>query len=141
MSDPIDRLFSAVKTAKLDDPARSRTAKLVQGGMTKMSKKLVEEAAEAGLDAVKGDRDAVVRESADLIYNLVVLWDAIGIAPADVWQEMERREKLYGIAEKLQKTELAALVSAQAANTQDFIAADPPAKRSPTAQTPLKQVL
>ena len=50
-----------------------------------------------------GDRDAVVRESADLIYNLVMLWVSSGISPEDVWKEMDRRERLLGIAEKVPK--------------------------------------
>ena len=45
----------------------------------------------------------MVRESADLLYNLVVLWVASGVHPKDVWVEMERRERLLGIAEKLPK--------------------------------------
>ena len=52
---------------------------------------------------MNGDRDAVVKESADLIYNLVVLWVASGIDPKEVWNEMDRRERLFGIAEKLLK--------------------------------------
>ena len=50
-----------------------------------------------------GNRDAVVRESADLIYNLSVLWVSLGVTPKDVWKEMDRRERLFGIAEKLLK--------------------------------------
>lgn len=68
-----------------------------------MAKKLVEEAVELGLEAVQGDRRRAILESADLIYNLVVLWSEIGIAPGDVWREIDRREQLYGIAEKLPK--------------------------------------
>ncbi len=68
-----------------------------------MAKKLAEEAFEVGLEAVQGDRRRTILESADLIYNLVVLWSEIGIAPEDVWREMDRREQLYGIAEKLPK--------------------------------------
>ena len=49
---------------------------------------------------------AVVRESADLLYNLVVLWVASGVHPDEVWREMERRERLLGIAEKLPKSEI-----------------------------------
>ena len=52
---------------------------------------------------MNGDRDAVIKESADLIYNLVVLWVASGIRPEDVWKEMDRRERLLGIAEKVPK--------------------------------------
>ena len=72
-------------------------------GRAKMAKKLAEEAVEVVIDAMNGNRDAVVRESADLIYNLVVLWVASGIQPKEVWKEMERRERLFGIAEKLPK--------------------------------------
>jgi phosphoribosyl-ATP pyrophosphohydrolase len=52
---------------------------------------------------MNGNRDAVVRESADLLYNLVVLWVATGIHPQDVWKEMDRRERMFGIAEKILK--------------------------------------
>ncbi len=68
-----------------------------------MDKKLAEEAFEVGLEAVQGERHRTIQESADLLYNLVVLWSEMGIAPADVWHEMDRREQLYGIAEKLPK--------------------------------------
>jgi len=65
-----------------------------------MGKKLAEEAIEVVIDAVNGKTDAVVRESADLLYNLTVLWASAGVKPEDVWHEMERRERLLGIAEK-----------------------------------------
>jgi phosphoribosyl-ATP pyrophosphohydrolase len=52
---------------------------------------------------MNGSRDALVRESADLLYNLVVLWVASGVQPKEVWKEMDRRERLFGIAEKLLK--------------------------------------
>jgi phosphoribosyl-ATP pyrophosphohydrolase len=68
-----------------------------------MAKKLAEEAVEVVIDSMHGDRDAVIKESADLIYNLVVLWVASGIRPEDVWKEMDRRERLLGIAEKVPK--------------------------------------
>ena len=102
--DPIRRLHRAVLAARTADPLASRTAKLFQDGLAKMAKKVAEEAVEVGLDAVKGDRKAVIAESADLIYNLVVLWVETGIAPEDVWAEMRRRERMMGIAEKLPKT-------------------------------------
>jgi phosphoribosyl-ATP pyrophosphohydrolase len=68
-----------------------------------MAKKLAEEAIEVVIDAMHGDRDAVVKESSDLIYNLVILWVSTGIRPEDVWKEMDRRERLLGIAEKVPK--------------------------------------
>ena len=104
MSDSIERLYLAVLAAKDLDPAVSRTARLFQRGPSKMAKKLAEEAVEVVIDAVTGKPDAVIRESADLIYNLTVLWAACGITPDDVWREMERREDMLGIAEKLPKS-------------------------------------
>ena len=104
MSDSLERLYLAVLAARDLDPATSRTARLFQRGRAKMAKKLAEEAIEVAIDAVGGDADAVVRESADLLYNLAVLWAASGVRPADIWTEMERREHLLGIAEKLPKS-------------------------------------
>src|SRR5882672_7175522 len=103
MSDSIARLYEAVLAARSADPAVSRTARLLRSGRAKMAKKLAEEAVEVVIDAMHGERDAVVRESADLMYNLVVLWVAAGLKPDDVWREMDRRERLMGIAEKLPK--------------------------------------
>jgi phosphoribosyl-ATP pyrophosphohydrolase len=103
MSDSLDRLYQAVMAARTADPASSRTARLLHAGRSKMAKKLAEEAVEVVIDAMNGDSDAVTRESADLLYNLVVLWVASSVHPKDVWTEMERRERLLGIAEKLPK--------------------------------------
>jgi phosphoribosyl-ATP pyrophosphohydrolase len=103
MTDSVDRLYDAVLQAKDSDPAASRTARLFRAGRSKIAKKLAEEAIEVVIDAMNGDRNAVVRESADLLYNLVVVWAASGVRPSEVWKEMERRERLFGIAEKLLK--------------------------------------
>ena len=92
-----------VIAAKSADPAVSRTAKLMRSGRAKMAKKLAEEAIEVVIDAMNGEREAVVRESADLLYNLVVLWAEAGVRPQDVWAEMARRERLFGLAEKVPK--------------------------------------
>jgi phosphoribosyl-ATP pyrophosphohydrolase len=104
MSDSLERLYLAVIAAKDLDPAISRTARLFQRGPAKMAKKLAEEAIEVVIDAVNGNSEAVVRESADLLYNLTVLWASAGVRPADVWREMARREHMLGIAEKLPKS-------------------------------------
>ena len=104
MSDSLERLYQAVIAARDLDPATSRTARLFQRGPSRMAKKLAEEAIEVVIDAVNGKTDAVVRESADLLYNLTVLWASAGVKPEDVWREMERREDMLGIAEKLPKS-------------------------------------
>lgn len=103
MSDSLRRLHEAVRESRGADPAISRTARLLRAGPAKISKKVAEEAVEVALAAMAGDRKEVIRESADLLYNLVVLWVEAGVPPKDIWAEMERREKLLGIAEKLPK--------------------------------------
>jgi len=103
MSDSIRRLYDGVRAARGQDPARSRTARLIQAGPLKIAKKVAEEAAEVALESAAGNRPEVIRESADLLYHLVVLWFEAGVQPKDIWAEMDRREKLYGIAEKIQK--------------------------------------
>ncbi len=103
MADLLDRLFSAVRQARERSPSASRTSKLFRDGVQKMAKKLAEEAVEVGLDAVLMNREQVVLESADLLYHLAVIWVECGITPDDVMAEIDRREQLYGIAEKLPK--------------------------------------
>ncbi len=68
-----------------------------------MAQKLAEEATEVVIEAVRGERSAVINESVDLIYNLVVLWSELGITASEVWAEMDRRHAPLGMAEKLPK--------------------------------------
>ena len=103
MTDSVTRLYSQILEARELSPAVSRTAKLWREGSPKLAKKVAEEAVEVAIEAVSGNREAMVRESADLIYNLLVLWAAMDVVPDDVWAEMERRERMLGIAEKLPK--------------------------------------
>lgn len=103
MGDSLERLYEQVMAARDGDPGLSRTTKLLRAGRAKMAKKLAEEAIEVVIDAMHGEREAVVRESADLLYNLVVLWAEGGVRPQLVWDEMARRERLFGLAEKLPK--------------------------------------
>ncbi|HLA21589.1 MAG TPA: phosphoribosyl-ATP diphosphatase [Pseudolabrys sp.] len=103
MTDSVARLYEAVIAVRDADPAKSRTARLLRAGRAKMAKKLAEEAIEVVIDAMHGQSEAVVRESADLLYNLVVLWVHAGVHPDAVWAEMRRREQMFGIAEKVPK--------------------------------------
>ena len=80
-----------------------RTARLISSGLPRMAQKVAEEATAVVIEAVRGRRTAVVNESVDLIYNLVVLWSELGIAASEVWAEMDRRQALLGMAEKLPK--------------------------------------
>ncbi len=108
MTDSVARLYQAVLAASGADPATSRTARLLSAGRGKVAKKLAEEAAEVVIDAMAGQPEQVVRESADLLYHLVVLWAHAGVKPDQVWAEMRRRELMFGIAEKLPKKVLQA---------------------------------
>ena len=97
---PLDRLFATVDAARHGDPAVSYTAKLFQRGRPKIAQKLGEEAVEAVIELMRGDKAALVGESADLIYHLMVCWAEAGITPEEVWAELARREGISGIAEK-----------------------------------------
>jgi phosphoribosyl-ATP pyrophosphohydrolase len=101
---PLTTLFEALRSQRRSKVESARTAKLLSAGVAKMSQKLVEEAAEVAIDAVRKRARGVVNESADLLYHLVVLWFALGIDPATVWAEMGRREQLFGLAEKPPKS-------------------------------------
>src|SRR6204780_3514856 len=108
MSDSLDRLYASVQAARGRDPAISRTSRLFREGVQKMAKKLAEEAIEVGLDAVQMNRESVILESADVLYHLLVIWAECGVSPADVMSEIDRRERVYGIAEKVPKEPSAA---------------------------------
>jgi len=136
MGDSLERLYQAVIAAKDLDPAFSRTARLFQRGPSKMAKKLAEEAIEVVIDAVNGNTDAVVRESADLLYNLTVLWAAAGVKPEDVWREMGRREDLLGIAEKLPKSAIKSMDKSAAKMPKSVENKALPAKPLAKAATP-----
>jgi phosphoribosyl-ATP pyrophosphohydrolase len=110
MTDSLERLFAAVQEARDQSPSVSRTSKLFRDGVQKMAKKLVEEAIEVGLDAVQMNRESVILESADVFYHLAVIWAECGITPAEVMAEIARRERVYGIAEKLPKQASAAQI-------------------------------
>jgi phosphoribosyl-ATP pyrophosphohydrolase len=100
-SEEIPRLYAALEL--VNERTHPRTAHLLASGVKKMAQKVMEEAGEVAIEAVRRRRPAVVRESADLIYNLVVLWRECGIEPNEIWAEMNRRATDIGIAEKMHK--------------------------------------
>ena len=103
-SEAIVRLWFALdEHVKFQAPVPERTARLVSAGDRKMAQKLVEEAGEAALAAILKDRTELVRESADLLYHLTLLWASLGVRPEEIWTEMAERESAYGLAEKRAK--------------------------------------
>ena len=96
----LERLWRVIDSRRDADPAASYTAKLLARGSAKVAQKFGEEAVEAVIEGARGDRAALVSESADVLYHLLVLWAAIGIGPDDVAAELTRREGVSGVAEK-----------------------------------------
>lgn len=96
----LDDLFAVIESRRSADPAESHTARLLAGGPQAAAKKLGEEAVEAVIEGVGGDKDRLVSESADLLYHLLVLWAARGVRPAEVWAALEARRGTSGVAEK-----------------------------------------
>ena len=96
----LDRLYLVIDSRKGADPDTSYTARLFSRGRQQIAKKVGEEAVEALIEGIRGDRPKLVGESADLLYHLLTLWAAVGVKPQAVWTELARREGLSGIAEK-----------------------------------------
>jgi len=82
------------------DPEKSYVAKLFSKGFDKIAQKVGEEAVETVIEAVRGRREKLIAESADLMYHLLVMWADARINPGEVWEELARREGVSGIAEK-----------------------------------------
>ncbi len=96
----LDRLFGVIESRKGADAQTSYTAKLLAAGTGEIARKLGEEATETIVAALKDGREAVIAESADLLYHLLVLWADTGVQPQDVWRALAAREGVSGIAEK-----------------------------------------
>lgn len=96
----LDGLYTVIRSRRQADPLRSHTARLFLRGPTKIAQKFGEEAVEAVIEGIRGDKKALVLESADVLYHLLVLWASYGIKPARIWKELKRREVRSGIAEK-----------------------------------------
>jgi phosphoribosyl-ATP pyrophosphohydrolase len=96
----LDRLYTTVKRRRRANPETSYTANLYEKGRPQIAKKMGEEAVEVVVAAMAGDRKAVIAESSDLFFHLMVLWSEAGVKPAQVWKELERRFGVSGIEEK-----------------------------------------
>jgi phosphoribosyl-ATP pyrophosphohydrolase len=96
----LDRLWQVIVSRRGDDPQASYTARLFSRGRAKIAQKLGEEAVEAVIEGVRGDPQALIGESADLLYHLLVLWADAGVLPADVAAELACREGRSGLDEK-----------------------------------------
>jgi phosphoribosyl-ATP pyrophosphohydrolase len=100
----LDRLFEVIASRKGADAASSYTAKLIQGGPALCARKLGEEAIETVIAALGTDKQAIVAESADLLYHWLVTLAALDVSPASVYAELARREGRSGLDEKAART-------------------------------------
>jgi phosphoribosyl-ATP pyrophosphohydrolase len=102
----LDRLWQIIQSRRSADPETSYTARLFARGRAKIAQKLGEEAVEAVIEGIGDDPAALVGESADLLYHLLVLWAAAGVSPADIAAELSRRENTSGLKEKRARMKL-----------------------------------
>lgn len=96
----LNTLFATIEARKSADPSSSWTAQLLAKGPEKCAEKFGEEAIEAVIEAVKGDRPALTREAADVLYHLLVMLAARDVSLSDVIDELERRQGSSGLDEK-----------------------------------------
>lgn len=96
----LNDLFATIEARKSADPDSSWTAKLLAKGPEKCAEKFGEEAVEAIIEAVKGDRDKLTSEAADVLYHLLVMLAARDVTLDEVLDELARRQGTSGIAEK-----------------------------------------
>jgi phosphoribosyl-ATP pyrophosphohydrolase len=99
----LEQLAATIAARKGTDPETSWTAKLLAKGPEKCAEKFGEEAIEAIIEAVKGDRERLTAEAADVLYHLLVMLTAREVSLSDVLAELERREGKSGIAEKAER--------------------------------------
>ncbi len=96
----LDALFAVIESREGGDPEASYTAKLLAGGVGAVAAKVNEEAAETVTAGLSEDKTRLASESADLLYHLLVLWAARGLAPGEVWAALAARQGTSGLAEK-----------------------------------------
>ena len=102
----LDRLWQVILSRRGADPQSSYTARLFSRGRPKIAQKLGEEAIETVIEGLGDNSAALVAESADLLYHLLVLWAAAGVSPDDVAVELARREGTSGLDEKRARANL-----------------------------------
>lgn len=100
MTFTLDDLAALIKSRRNDSASTSYTKTLLDAGMPKIAKKFGEEAVEAVIAAMAGDRAALTNEAADTLYHLLVMLEACDVSLDDVLRELERRTKQSGLAEK-----------------------------------------
>jgi phosphoribosyl-ATP pyrophosphohydrolase len=96
----LDQLFETIQSRRSAGTGDSWTAQLFAGAPDLPAKKLIEEANEAAAETIKGDRAALTKEAADVIYHLLVVLAATNVSPQEVWAELDHRSGMSGLDEK-----------------------------------------
>ena len=100
LTETLNHLAGTIAERRYADPEDSYVARLFKKGRKKIAQKVGEEAVEVAIAAVSESREELVKESSDLLFHLLILWNDAGIAPEDVAAELEKRSGISGIAEK-----------------------------------------
>jgi phosphoribosyl-ATP pyrophosphohydrolase len=114
--DVLDRLYATIAGRKGADPSVSHSARLLSRGTCKVAQKFGEEAVECVIEAVAGNRNELIAESADVLYHLLVMWVDGGVLAHEVWGELERRQGVSGIAEKAARAQKLSMAFGTATN-------------------------
>ena len=101
----LEELEATIAARRNADAGESWTAKLLSQGPEKCAEKFGEEAVEAVIETVRGDRDRLTEEAADVLYHLLVMLAARDVALRDVLQVLEQRQSQSGLAEKAARSE------------------------------------
>lgn len=125
-TDPLDALEAVIRSRRGGDPDTSYVAHLFDRGRAKIAQKVGEEAVEAAIAAVQGDRAALRSEAADLVFHLIVLLVDSGLRLDDVRAELAAREGLSGLVEKASRAEPAPPPPEPVAAPPPAAAAEPP---------------
>ena len=100
----LDDLALTIAARASADPDSSWTAKLLAKGPDKCAEKFGEEAVEAIIETVKGDRERLTSEAADVLFHLLVMLQSRGVALDDVMAELARRQGTSGLSEKASRS-------------------------------------
>jgi phosphoribosyl-ATP pyrophosphohydrolase len=95
----LNRLWAIIESRRNADPEVSHSARLLARGTARVAQKLGEEAVECLIEAMTGNRVGLIGESADVLYHLLVTWVDAGIRPEEVWDELQKRERVSHLTE------------------------------------------
>ena len=95
----LKELYSILKQRKKLSEEQSYTSHLTKNPEL-LAKKIGEESSELIIDFINKNKEGAIKESADLLYHLCVMWVSVDVKPADVWNELQKRKGTSGLDEK-----------------------------------------